>query len=150
MKNNVYQFPVGAQKSAFKDAVSARKCQVNRAKVFSKSGAALRSVLDWTFFITRLALATGLHIVVCLPFAALLALRKPVFWIGGIICVVTYYHLDHQFFTDRNYTIPFFVGLWILSFISVPVLTWLNTHMPFHRLLALESSDNKRDDELQS
>lgn len=143
MKDNIYQFPVGEQKNAFKNAVSAKKRKEQRNQAISKTGAILRRFLDWSFFLVRLGLATGLHIVACLPFAALIALRKPIFWIGGLICVITYYHLDHQFYSDKNYTIPFLVSAWILSFVSLPVLAFLNTRMPFHHLLGLESAEEK-------
>ncbi|EMO8006696.1 hypothetical protein WDQ52_004968 [Salmonella enterica] len=129
MKNNIYQFPVGEQKNAFKNAVSAKKRK--------------------SFFLVRLGLATVLHIVACLLLAALIALRKPIFWIGGLICVITYYHLDHQFYSDKNYTIPFLVSAWILSFVSLPVLAFLNTRMPFHHLLGLESVEEKSHNETE-
>ncbi|EEX2379585.1 hypothetical protein D2D48_004665 [Escherichia coli] len=133
MKDNIYQFPVGEQKNAFKNAVSAKRRKEQRNKAISKTGALLRRFLDWSFFLVRLGLATGLHIVACLPFTALIALRKPIFWIGGLICVITYYH----------YTIPFLVSAWILSFVSLPVLAFLNNRMPFHHLLGLESTQEK-------
>ncbi|OCJ87549.1 hypothetical protein [Escherichia coli] len=102
MKDNIYQFPVGEQKNAFKNAVSTKRRKEQRNKAISKTGALLRRFLDWSFFLVRLGLATGLHIVICLPFAALIALRKPIFWIGGLICVITYYHLDHHFILTKT------------------------------------------------
>lgn len=49
MKDNIYQFPVGEQKNAFKNAVSAKKRKEQRNQAISKTGAVLRRFLDWSF-----------------------------------------------------------------------------------------------------
>lgn len=41
MKDNIYQFPVGEQKNAFKNAVSSKRRKEQRNKAISKTGALL-------------------------------------------------------------------------------------------------------------
>nr|WP_251287739.1 hypothetical protein [Escherichia coli] len=48
------------------------------------------------------------------------AFSKAIFWIGGMLCVVTWFHLERQFWTPQNFTIPVIVTLWGLSLFATP------------------------------
>ncbi|WP_239500077.1 hypothetical protein, partial [Klebsiella pneumoniae] len=56
-------------------------------------------------------------------------------WIGGMLCVVTWFHLERQFWTPQNFTIPVIVTLWGLSLFATPLMELLNKKMPWYRLL---------------
>ncbi|HGW1498084.1 TPA: hypothetical protein ACNMRR_005528, partial [Klebsiella pneumoniae] len=49
--------------------------------------------------------------------------------------VVTWFHLERQFWTPQNFTIPVIVTLWGLSLFATPLMELLNKKMPWYRLL---------------
>ncbi|STG88677.1 Uncharacterised protein [Escherichia coli] len=73
--------------------------------------------------------------------AILGAFKWAVFWLGGILCVITWYHLDHQLWTPQNLTIPVITATWILGLLAEPLMELLNKTMPWHKLLVPEPAD---------
>lgn len=130
MKNNIYDFPQGAQKKVFKNAVKAK--QLSRVK--AKSGRVIWRALKGVSRVGLVMLATVLQLVVCLLLSILSAIRVPVLWVGVVISVVTYFHLGHHFVSSTNLTIPFIAIICTLSILSLPLLEWMNKTSPFHRL----------------
>ncbi|MFZ4210577.1 hypothetical protein ACOZB2_03955 [Pantoea endophytica] len=143
MKNNIYEFSVGERK----DIISSDKKKRERHALFLRVKNTSGRLAHSLSFYLRLALATALHAITCIPFAALLALRKFIFWIGGAICVVTWYQLDHQFVSSTNLTIPFFVGLYVTSLMAPAVLAFLNSKFIWHKLLGLAPVESQKNDE---
>ncbi len=43
-----------------------------------------------------------------------------------MLCVVTWFHLERQFWTPQNFTIPVIVTLWGLSLFATPLMELLN------------------------
>jgi hypothetical protein len=130
MKNNIYDFPQGERKNAFKNAVKVKKL----SRIKTKSGLVIWRVLEGVSRVGLIMLATVLQLAVCLLLSILSAVRMPVLWIGAAICVVTYFHLGHHFVSSTNLTIPFIAGICTLSMLSLPLLEWMNRTSPFHRL----------------
>ncbi|MBW1518367.1 hypothetical protein B6V68_25225 [Escherichia coli] len=58
-----------------------------------------------------------------------------------ILCVITWYHLDHQLWTPQNLTIPVITATWILGLLAEPLMELLNKTMPWHKLLVPEPAD---------
>ncbi|EIK8333950.1 hypothetical protein LKS91_005045, partial [Escherichia coli] len=96
--------------------------------------------LGWTWFYLRLLAASVLHFISVFVLAILGAFKWAVFWLGGILCVITWYHLDHQLWTPQNLTIPVITATWIFGLLAEPLMELLNKTMPWHKLLAPESA----------
>ena len=73
----------------------------------------------------------------------LAALSNTIFWIGGAICLVTWYTNDHQIWSTNNLTIPIVFGLWVLSLVAAPLIDFFSQKLPFYRLLV---PDTKREE----
>lgn len=130
MKNNIYDFPQGERKNAFKNAVKVKKL----SRIKTKSRYVIWRVLKGVSRVGLTMMATVLQLAVCLLLSILSAVRVPVLWVGVAICVVTYFHLGHHFISSTNLTIPFIAGFCTLSMLSLPLLEWMNKTSPFHRL----------------
>lgn len=66
--------------------------------------------------------------------------------IGGLGCIIMYYHLNKHFTAPDNYTIPFFVALWVMACAGEAITSMLHYAMPFHRLLAILVSEEENSD----
>lgn len=127
----IYEFPQGAERGKLKKAIlNERKKRLRE----TKDNPLVRYIkLAW--FYLRYVTASALHLVSVITLAILGAFSKAIFWIGGLICVVTWFHLERQFWTPQNFTIPVIVTLWGLSLFATPLLELLNKKMPWYRLL---------------
>ncbi|MCC1581937.1 hypothetical protein KRP37_23270 [Salmonella enterica subsp. enterica serovar Indiana] len=99
------------------------------------------AVVRWGWFYLRLLAASVLHFIFVFVLAILGAFKWAVFWLGGILCVITWYHLDHQLWTPQNLTIPVITATWILGLLAEPLMELLNKTMPWHKLLVPEPAD---------
>ncbi|HDT5032184.1 TPA: hypothetical protein QHR60_004015 [Escherichia coli] len=133
----IYSFPQGAERRRLQ-----RKIQWDRAVSLSKNGwskaTKQKSALSylsagWYYF--RLSLAAIFHIVTVCGLAVISAFSGAIFWIGGLICVVTWFTNNHQIWSANNFTIPVVVGFWVLSLVAAPLIEYLNAKLPFYRFL---------------
>ncbi|EFJ5863624.1 hypothetical protein A3371_005913 [Escherichia coli] len=142
----IYDFPQGAERRRMH-----RKIQWNNAVKLSKNGWSKPEVKRWSFlaFIStgwyyfRLSVAVIFHIITICGLAVLAALSNTIFWIGGAICLVTWYTNDHQIWSANNLTIPIVFGLWVLSLVAAPLIDFFSQKLPFYRLLV---PDAKREE----
>lgn len=133
MKNNIYQFPQGAERQVVKKSINT----VKRKRKLGKVGRVIMTGICWLWFALRITLANMLHIATVTFFAFLHAFKGFIFVIGGLGCIIMYYHLDEHFTASDNYTIPFFVALWVMACAGEAITSMLHYAMPFHRLLAV-------------
>jgi hypothetical protein len=112
----IYEFPLGAERSKLKNEI----IQERKKRLREKNGNPVIRHAKWFWFYLRLATAGALHLVSVITLAVLGAFSTAIFWIGGLMCVVTWFHLEHQFWTPQNFTIPVIVTLWGLSLFATP------------------------------
>lgn len=108
----------------------------NFLKIFLKG-------IHWVWFSIRLIVSSGLHRVTGILLALLYGFKGVIFFIGGGICLVTYFHLGKHFIAPNNYTIPILAGIWIIALLGESLISFLNDVMPFHRLLGIWDKDAK-------
>lgn len=142
MKNNIYQFPQGAERQVVKKSINT----VKRKRKLGKVGLIIMTGIRWLWFALRITLANMMHIATVTFFAFLHAFKGFIFVIGGFGCIIMYYHLDKHFTAPDNYTIPFFVGLWAMACAGEAITTMLHYAMPFHRLLAVWVREEENSD----
>lgn len=133
MKNNIYQFSQGEERQVVKKLINT----VKRKRKLGKVGRVIMTGICWLWFTMRITLANMLHIVTVTFFAFLHAFKGFIFVIGGLGCIIMYYHLDKHFTAPDNYTIPFFVVLWVMACAGEAITSMLYYAMPFHRILAV-------------
>lgn len=125
----IYQFPQGEERAKFRKEIARE-----RKKRFAvKTGSTFVKWLGWGWFYLRLLVASVLHFIFVFVLAILGAFKWAVFWLGGILCVITWYHLDHQLWTPQNLTIPVITATWILGLLAEPLMELLNKTMPWHK-----------------
>ncbi|MGT3256116.1 hypothetical protein ACVSTU_21995 [Yersinia enterocolitica] len=138
----IYQFPQGAERSKLKKEIA----REHKKRFAVKTGSNFVKWLGWGWFYLRLLAASVLHFVSVFVLAILGAFKGVVFWFGGILCVITWYHLDHQLWTPQNLTIPVIAATWILGLLAEPLMELFNKTMPWHKLLipdfVSESTEN--------
>lgn len=142
----IYDFPQGAERRRMQ-----RKIQWNRAVKLSRNGwseaaGKRRSFLTYLstgWYYLRFSVAGFFHIVTICVLAVISAFSNAIFWIGGVICVVTWYTNDHQIWSANNFTIPIVFGFWVLSLIAVPLIDFFNSKLPFYRLLVPDAKCEK-------
>lgn len=139
----IYEFPQGAERGKLKKEIA----REHKKRFAEKAGNKFMKWIGWSWFYLRLLTAGVLHLVSVFTLAVLGAFSKAIFWIGGLLCVVTWFHLNHQFWTTHNLTIPVITSLWVLSLFAVPLMELLNNKSPWHRLLVPEAMDVSTDDE---
>ncbi|EAA6838890.1 hypothetical protein DRY73_23175 [Salmonella enterica subsp. enterica] len=144
----IYQFPQGEERGKFRKEIARER----KKRLREKNGNPFIRHVKWFWFYLRLATAGALHLVSVIALAVLGAFSKVIFWIGGLICVVTWFHLERQFWTPQNFTIPVIVTLWGLSLFATPLMELLNKKMPWYRLLVPDAKDTSteasKDDQL--
>ena len=143
----IYSFPQGAERRRLH-----RKIQWDRAvtlsqKGWSKSSDERKSVLrylsaGWYYF--RISVAVIFHIVTICGLVVLSAFSSAIFWIGGLICVVTWFTNNHEIWRDNNITIPVIVGSWVLSLVAAPLIDFFNARTPFYRLLVPDAQHKNK------
>lgn len=127
----IYEFPQGADRQRLKEEIdSQRKRQPNE-----KSGYQFLNYIKRGWFYARLMIAATMHFISVITLAILAAFSKAIFWVGGIICLVTWFHLDREIWSPHNLTIPVIAGLWALSLFAAPLIKFLNQRTPWHSLL---------------
>ena len=104
----IYQFPQGEERAKFRKEIARER----KKRLREKNGNPVIRHAKWFWFYLRLATAGALHLVSVITLAVLGAFSKAIFWIGGLFCVVTWFHLERQFWTPQNFTIPVIVTLW--------------------------------------
>jgi len=142
----IYDFPLGAERDKLRHEIDRERKKQRRVK----TGNPFIRHVKWFCFYLRLVTAGALHVVSVITLAVLGAFSKAIFWIGGMVCVVTWFHLERQFWTPHNFTIPVIVSLWGLSLFATPLMELINKKMPWYRLLvpdAKEASTEIPDDE---
>ncbi|MBJ2097866.1 hypothetical protein [Serratia ureilytica] len=127
----IYEFPQGAERGKLKKAILKER----KKRLRETNGNPLVRYIKLAWFYLRYVTASALHLVCVVILAALGAFSKAIFWIGGLICVVTWFHLERQFWTTHNYTIPVVVAFWGVSLFAVPLMELLNKKLPWYRLL---------------
>ncbi|EGH1968338.1 hypothetical protein ID409_004554 [Salmonella enterica] len=127
----IYEFPQGAERGKLKKAILKER----KKRLKETNGNPLVRYIKLAWFYLRYMTASVLHLVCVVTLAALGAFSKAIFWIGGLLCVVTWFHLERQFWTPQNFTIPVIVMLWGLSLFATPLMELLNKKMPWYRLL---------------
>lgn len=81
----IYQFPQGEERAKFRKEIARE-----RKKCFAvKTGCTFVKWLDWGWFYLRLLAASVLHFIFVFVLAILGAFKWAVFWLGGILCVIT-------------------------------------------------------------
>lgn len=127
----IYEFPQGADRQRLKEKTnSQRKRQPDET-----SGYQFLSYIKQGWFYARLMIAAIMHFISVFTLAILAAFSKAIFWIGGIICLVTWFHLDRAIWSPQNLTIPVIASLWALSLFATPLIKFLNQRTPWHSLL---------------
>ncbi|ELP6174274.1 hypothetical protein U3D69_004731 [Salmonella enterica] len=144
----IYQFPQGEERGKFRKEIARE-----RKKRFAvKTGNTFVKWLGWGWFYLRLLAASVLHFISVFVLAILGAFKGLVFWLGGVLCIITWYHLDHQLWTPQNLTIPVIAATWITGLLAEPLIELLNNKMPWYRLLVPDakdtSSETTNDDQL--
>lgn len=114
----IYEFPQGAERSKLKKEIIRER----KKRLRETNGNPVIRHAKWFWFYLRLATAGALHLVSVISLAVLGAFSKAIFWIGGMLCVVTWFHLERQFWTPQNFTIPVIVTLWGLSLFATPLM----------------------------
>ncbi|EEF8798623.1 hypothetical protein GWQ89_21315 [Salmonella enterica] len=127
----IYEFPQGAERGKLKKAILKER----KKRLRETNGNPLVRYIKLAWFYLRYMTASALHLVCVVTLAALGAFSKAIFWIGGLICVVTWFHLERQLWTTDNYTIPVVVAFWGVSLFAVPLMELLNKKLPWYRLL---------------
>ncbi|CAM3594932.1 hypothetical protein HKX50_26945 [Klebsiella pneumoniae] len=127
----IYEFPQGAERGKLKKEIIRER----KKRLREKNGNPVIRHVKWFWFYLRFATAGALHLVSVITLAVLGAFSKAIFWIGGLLCVVTWFHLERQFWTPQNFTIPVIVTLWGLSLFATPLMELLNKKMPWYRFL---------------
>ncbi|PAV05378.1 hypothetical protein CBG25_06485 [Arsenophonus sp. ENCA] len=144
MKNNVYQFPQGKQRESVRKAASHSK----RKRFFAKFLKLFSKSIYWVWFFIRLVVASSLHTVTGIVLALLYGFKGVMIFLGGGICLVTYFHLGKHFIAPNNYTIPILAAVCIIALLGEALISFLNDVMPFHRLLGIREKEAKiKDDE---
>lgn len=127
----IYEFPQGAERGKLKKAILKER----KKRLRETNGNPLVRYIKLAWFYLRCITASVLHLVCVVTLAALGAFSKAIFWIGGLISVVTWFHLERQLWTTDNYTIPVVVAIWGVSLFAVPLMELLNKKLPWYRLL---------------
>jgi len=133
----IYEFPQGADRNRLKREIASER----KKRLKERTGNPLVKYIKWSWFYIRLLTAGTLHMISVVTLAILGAFSTVIFWIGGLICVVTWFHLEHQFWTPHNFTIPVIVTLWALSLFAAPLMQLLNKKMPWYRFLVPDAKD---------
>jgi len=139
----IYEFPQGADRNRLKREIASER----KKHLKEKTGNPLLKYIKWSWFYLRLLTAGTLHLISVVTLAILGAFSTVIFWIGGLICVVTWFHLDHQFWTAQNFTIPVIGCVWILSLLSAPLVELMNKKTPWYRLLVPDATEAHTDTE---
>ena len=141
----IYTFPQGAERRKLQ-----KKIQWDRDKHLTENGwqdrnkgKATSNLISATWYYVRFATAAALHITSVCTLAVLAAFSNGLFWIGGLVCVVTWFTNDHQFWSANNFTIPVVASLWLLSLVAAPLIDFLNVKLPFYRLIVPDSKQSK-------
>ncbi len=148
----LYEFPQGDELKSLKKRITwERKKRLNESgcpdKTENKKPSSLVRYIKLSWFYLRLGIAGMLHMISVVTLAILGAFSKAIFWFGGLICVVTWFWLGHQFWTTSNFTIPVIGGIWVLSLLAVPLMDLMNKTMPWYRLLVPDAVSVQPDDE---
>jgi hypothetical protein len=146
--SKIYEFPQGADRNRLKEEIACER----KKRLKDKTGNSLLKYIKWSWFYLRLLTAVTLQLASVVTLAILGAFSTAIFWIGGLICVVSWFHLEHQFWTPQNFTIPVIVSLWGLSLFATPLMELINKKMPWYRLLVPDAKDvstETADDEQQ-
>lgn len=133
----IYEFPQGADRNRLKREIASER----KKRLKERTGNPLVKYIKWSWFYIRLLTAGTLHLISVVTLAILGAFSTVIFWIGGLICVVTWFHLEHQFWTPHNFTIPVIVTLWALSLFAAPLMQLLNKKIPWYRFLVPDAKD---------
>ena len=133
----IYEFPQGADRQRLKREIASQ----SKERLNAKAGHPVLKYIKWSWFYLRFLAAGFMHFISVVALAILAAFSKAIFWIGGLFCVITWFHLEHQFWTAHNFTIPVIVTLWGLSLFAAPLMQLLNNKMPWYRLLVPDAKD---------
>ena len=139
----IYEFPQGADRKRLKQEIASER----KKRLKEKTGNPLLKYIKWSWFYLRLLTAGTLHLISVVTLAILGAFSTVIFWIGGLICVVTWFHLDHQFWTAQNFTITVIGCDWIMSLLSAPLVELMNKKTPWYRLLVPDATEAHTDTE---
>lgn len=142
----IYEFPQGADRNRLKREIASER----KKRLKEKTGNPLLKYIKyikWIWFYLRLLTAGTLHLISVVTLAILGAFSTVIFWVGGLICVVTWFHLEHQFWTAQNFTIPVIGGMWVLSLLSAPLVELMNKRTPWYRLLVPDATEAHTDNE---
>lgn len=82
----IYEFPQGAERSKLKKEIIRER----KKRLRETNGNPVIRHAKWFWFYLRLATAGALHLVSVISLAVLGAFSKAIFWIGGMLCVVTW------------------------------------------------------------
>ncbi|EAM3234695.1 hypothetical protein DTC80_23120 [Salmonella enterica] len=127
----IYEFPQGPARGKLKKEIIRER----KKRLREKNGNPVIRHAKWFWFYLRLTTAGALHLVSVITLAVLGAFSNAIFWIGGLICVVTWFHLERQLWTTNNYTIPVVIAFWGVSLFAVPLMELLNKKLPWYQLL---------------
>ncbi|EAS2903196.1 hypothetical protein DTC83_21880 [Salmonella enterica] len=133
----IYEFPQGAERGKLRKEITRKR----KKRFAEKTGNTFVKWLGWGWFYLRLLVASVLHFISVFVLAILGAFKGLVFWLGGILCIITWYHLDHQLWTPQNLTIPVIAATWITGLLAEPLIELLNNKMPWYRLLVPDAKD---------
>ncbi|WP_242451006.1 hypothetical protein [Sodalis glossinidius] len=84
MKNNIYQFPQGAERQVVKKSINT----VKRKRKLGKVRRTIMTGIRWLWFALRITLANMLHIATVTFFAFLHAFKGFIFVIIGLGCII--------------------------------------------------------------
>lgn len=137
----IYNFPQGSERRKL-----IQKIQCDRNKYLSKNGWMKTSEskpslnyfsAGWYYF--RLSLASVLHIVSICGLAVLAAFSNAIFWIGGLICVVTWFTSNDHIWSAHNITILVVAGFLVLSLFAALLIDFINAKSAFGGVYIVES-----------
>jgi len=141
----IYEFPQGAERGQLKKEI-ARERQKRFAE---KAGNTFIKWLGWCWFYLRLLAASVLHFICVFVLAIVGAFKGVIFWLGGVLCIITWYHLDHQLWTPQNLTIPVITATWILGLLAEFLMELLNKTLPWHKLLVPDSAGASTENDIE-
>ncbi|ECZ6620131.1 hypothetical protein M1J64_005186 [Salmonella enterica] len=133
----IYEFPQGAERGKLRKEIARER----KKRFAEKTGNTFVKWLGWCWFYLRLLTAGILHFISICILAILGAFKGLVFWLGGLLCIITWYHLEHQLWTPKNLTIPVIAATWILGLLAEPLIELLNKKMLWYRLLVPDAND---------
>ncbi len=129
--SNVIHFPNGKERVAFKRNIAEAKCYNIFKSILKLVGKAISRI----FFTIRLTIATTLHYSFCFSLSILNSMNVFLFFFLGLCYIINYFHLDRHFTSPTNYATPVFVGFWILSCAAQYIVSLIQEHMPFYRIM---------------